>query len=52
MKKMGLTWAPIDRAKRMYASYRIQSIKDYLIGLNAHLVAMKKGESTDVFLFC
>ena len=34
MKMMGLSWTPIQKVKRTYASYCQQSIRNYLIQLD------------------
>jgi len=40
VKKLGLSYSPIGRAKRTYASYRVQAIKDYLISLDGYYKKM------------
>ena len=51
LSKLGLTWAPIRTAKRTYASYRKQAVKDYLIGLDGYIRDMNKGKSNNIFIF-
>ena len=36
LKGMGLTWAPIKKVKRSYSSYRIASIREFLINLDLY----------------
>ena len=43
MKRLGLNWSPIGRAKRTFASYRVHEIKKYLIGLDKYIREMEKG---------
>ena len=52
MKKLGLSWSPIGRAKRTYASYRINEIKKYLIALDRNIRDMQtNSECNKIFVF-
>ena len=51
MKRIGLTWALIGRAKRRYISYRVNEIKKYLIGLHKNDQEMNNNTSNKIFVF-
>ena len=51
LKGMGITWSPIKKAKRSYASYRIASIRDFLIKLDLYERDMQEGNGVYIKVF-
>ena len=51
LKRMGLTWSPIAKAKRTFASYRTKEIKKYLLGLDYYLKEMENVNLNYIFVF-
>ena len=49
--RMGLTWVPIRAARRKYASYPINAIRDCLISLDGYVKMINSGDSEYVFIF-
>ena len=51
LKKMGLTWTPIQTEICTYSSYCQQEIKNYLVEMNGYHSEMERGVSKYVFVF-
>ena len=51
MKSMGLSWAHIGKAKRIYTSYCIVSIREIIITLDKYEKEIKVGNNNYIFVF-
>ena len=51
MKRIGLNWSPIKKTPRTYASYRVHTIREFLIDLDKYLQLMGNDDCEFVLVF-